>query len=107
VNLKRSLPFFALIAGVLIFGIAYPPPQTERSITVSQTQRQRPALTIDINSASAELLSLLPSVGMATAKRIVAYREKKGRIKSLRELESIEGLGRRRVEKFRPYVSIR
>jgi competence ComEA-like helix-hairpin-helix protein len=64
----------------------------------SQPRRDRPA--IDVNSATAEELSLLPGVGRLAAERIVAHRESNGRFSSLREIEAVEGFDTGRVLRF-------
>lgn len=50
---------------------------------------------IDINESPWYELLLLPKVGEAKAKAIVAYREKYGRFESLDELSRIDGIGKK------------
>jgi competence protein ComEA len=64
----------------------------------SRPRGDRPA--IDVNSATAEELSLLPGVGRLAAERIVAHREAHGRFSSLREIETVEGFDTGRVLRF-------
>ena len=48
---------------------------------------------IDINWASQEDLVKIPSIGPATAKRILAYRKENGKFQNLEELQNISGIG--------------
>jgi competence protein ComEA len=61
---------------------------------------------LNLNSASAEQLELLPGVGPAMAAKIIAARQKKGGFKSIEELDEIPGIGAKTVEKLRPLVTV-
>jgi competence protein ComEA len=66
-----------------------------------------PAVTeaININTASAEQLVVLPGVGPTIAARIVDYRQRHGFYRSIDELEHIQGISTRMVEELRPLVT--
>lgn len=63
-------------------------------------------LPLSINTASARDLELLPGIGPALARAIVAYRRRCGRIESLQELRAVRGIGRRRMEALRPWLCL-
>ena len=65
-----------------------------------------PASPIDLNSATAEELDVLPGVGPATATAIVAYREEHGRFGSVEELLEVRGIGDAKLEQLRPLVRV-
>lgn len=60
---------------------------------------------ININFATAEELTKIPGIGEKTAEKIIAYREKRGRIKSLNELLEIEGIGEKKLEKIKEFIT--
>lgn len=67
---------------------------------------ERPAAGVNLNSAgSAELVSV-PGIGPVMAGRILAYRRKSGRFRSVDELIRVRGIGPRTLEKIRPYLRI-
>ncbi len=64
-------------------------------------------LSLDINAASADELELIPGVGMQTARAIVAYREKHGRITDVAELGMVPGLGKKKLHALRDWVYVK
>ena len=61
---------------------------------------------LDLNHAGADELSRLPGVGPGLAQRIVAARETDGRFASVDDLRRVRGLGRARLERLRPLISV-
>ena len=63
------------------------------------------AQVINVNTASAEQLQLLPRVGPALAARIVEHREQNGPFKAPTDLMLIKGIGEKSFEQLKPYVA--
>jgi competence protein ComEA len=61
---------------------------------------------VNINSASAEELALLPRVGPAVAGRIIAFREENGKFEATEDLMLVRGIGERTYELLKPFVTI-
>lgn len=61
---------------------------------------------INVNTASADELTMLPGIGTETAKRIIEYRTKYGIFYSLDELTKVKGIGENTVEKLKPYATV-
>ena len=61
-------------------------------------------LRLDVNSASADELELLPSVGPALAAKIVADRAARGPFKCVADLDRVSGIGPATLEEIAPYV---
>lgn len=71
---------------------------------------ERPAPTIarrlNINTATAAELELLPEVGPKLAAAIVRYREINGPFKSVVDLDHVKGVGSKTLAKLAPLVSV-
>lgn len=65
-----------------------------------------PTARLDLNSASAAELELLPGIGPALAGRIVEHRTKNGRFRSVADLDSVRGVGPRILERVRGFVFV-
>ncbi len=61
---------------------------------------------VNINTADAGALSLLPGVGPSTAGRIVEFRTENGEFESATDLMLVRGIGERTFERMRSYVTI-
>jgi len=62
---------------------------------------------VDVNMASAPLLSYVAGIGPKLAKRIVEYRDANGRFKKRTELCEVSGLGRKAFEQAAGFLRIR
>lgn len=62
---------------------------------------------VDLNSASASLLSYVAGVGVKVAQNIIAYREKNGYFTSKSQLLKVKGLGAKAYEQAAGFVRIK
>jgi competence protein ComEA len=60
---------------------------------------------VNINTAGAEQLQLLPRVGPALAERIIEFREAHGPFGSVDELVAVKGIGETSLDKLSPFVT--
>ena len=61
---------------------------------------------VNINSAGADQLALLPRVGEKAAERIIAYRTEHGPFKKASDLMQVKGIGAKTFERLSPYVTV-
>ncbi|HKH48823.1 MAG TPA: helix-hairpin-helix domain-containing protein [Thermoanaerobaculia bacterium] len=61
---------------------------------------------VNINSANAEQLALLPRVGPSVAQRIVDFRKENGPFKSPEDLMLVQGIGEKTYQLLKPYLAV-
>lgn len=81
------------------------PPQTE--ITAPATQPDPFGEKLNINTATLEQLARLPGIGEVIAGRIVEFRRENGPFQSIEELTDVEGIGEKRMDELREYITVR
>jgi len=71
------------------------------------TAAGKPAPTgkVNINTATAQQLTVLPGVGEKLAARIVDYRQKSGGFKTVSELMNVQGIGEKNLAKIQSYLT--
>jgi len=106
------------IAVVLWIGWPAPrvdPPaiQSERSVATPAavppplaSAPSAPAARVNLNRAGVEELEILPDVGPVLAARIVEWRRRHGRYRTVDDLRAVKGIGKTRLERLRPLVTV-
>ena len=61
---------------------------------------------VNLNTASAEELSLLPGVGPSRARAIIELRQQRGGFKRVEDLLEVKGIGESSLAKLKPYLAI-
>lgn len=62
---------------------------------------------LNLNTATADQLILLPGVGPSKAERIVAFRAKHGPFKRVADLRRVKGFGYRSLKKLEPFLDVK
>jgi competence protein ComEA len=108
--LKRRFSWLVVLVGVVAFfsysttlhakskGASQKAVSAAKSVGVSNP--------LDVNSATAEELQVLPGIGPKIAERIVKYREKHGPFSSVEDLTKVKGIGEKKLDKVRPFVKV-
>jgi competence ComEA-like helix-hairpin-helix protein len=68
--------------------------------------KKPPAHPININTASAAELEQVPGIGPVTAQKILDTRKSYGAFKSVDDLQAIKGIGQKRLDKMRKYLTV-
>jgi competence protein ComEA len=69
-------------------------------------KKKPPAKPVNINTATSEELQQVPGIGPATASKILQMRKSYGAFKSVDDLLAIRGLGQKRLDKMRKYLTV-
>ncbi|MFN0158385.1 MAG: ComEA family DNA-binding protein [Bacteroidota bacterium] len=85
------------------------PPQTEQpKAQASLSKPESPPMlgSININTATKAQLMQLPGIGEQYAERIIIHREDFGLFASVDDLRKVKGIGKKRLEKMRPFITL-
>lgn len=63
--------------------------------------------SVNINTASKEQLMRLSGIGESFALRIIQYRAEHGPFASIADLEKVRGIGPKKLERLRPFVTVK
>ncbi len=61
---------------------------------------------VNINTASAEKLEQLPGIGSSTAAKIIEYREKYGKFKTIEDIKNVSGIGNSKYEAIKDFIYV-
>jgi competence protein ComEA len=61
---------------------------------------------VNINKADLKILTSLPGIGIKTAEKIIQLRDKKGRFSKIEDLLDVKGIGTKKFEKLKNFITI-
>ena len=77
------------------------------AIYASNPTVEIPAIVkLDINLATVDELIIIPGIGEATAKNIIAYRTKVGRFYRMEDLLNVKGIGLKQLDEIKKYAKV-
>ena len=105
--LRKDLPLGADAKSYTV-NIAAGETQSGLDFGVKQASLTFPAgpQPINLNTATALELQQVPGIGPATADKILKMRKSYGLFKSVDDLRAIKGIGPKRLEKMRKYITV-
>ena len=62
--------------------------------------------TVNVNTATADQLQLLPGIGESRARAVIEMRKQRGGFKSVAELTDVKGIGEAALAKLRPFARV-
>jgi len=111
-NFNRIIRCLSVVIVVMLIALpviaAEPaaPQQQEPAKAAAPPAKKVPGLEgqININTAKAEQLVLLPGVGKKTADAIIEYRTKNGNFKAVDDIAKVKGIGAKKLEQIKSYI---
>ncbi len=109
-NTAPSILGFAGLALLAFFATssAYAAPARASKPIAARLHGQSPRApvtgTVNVNTATAKELALLPGVGKSTAERIIAVRARRP-FSKLRHLRRVRGIGKKRALALKPFIT--
>ncbi|MFI5058799.1 MAG: ComEA family DNA-binding protein [Candidatus Acidiferrales bacterium] len=76
------------------------------AVASTATTKKPPLKPVNINAATSEELQQVPGIGPATAEKILQMRKSYGPFKSVDDLLAIKGIGKKRLDKMRKYLTV-
>ncbi len=96
--LRHRLFILRIFLALLALTVAIIPP--------ALAKKKPPAHPININTAGASELQQVPGIGPSTAQKILDTRKSYGRFKTVEDLLAIKGIGPKKLEKMRKYLTV-
>ena len=99
--MRKSLPIFFALCLISTLSVAAMPAENQPASDSSSG-----AGVVNINTADAAQLALLPRVGAKTAQRIVEYRTEHGPFAKTSDLLQVKGIGDKSFENLSGYLTV-
>src|SRR5229473_6339088 len=96
--MARRFPI-RLLSSFLFVGLIF-------AASVDAGKKKPPAKPVNLNTANSEELQQVPGIGPSTADKILQMRKSYGVFKSVDDLRAIRGIGKKRLEKMRKYLTV-
>lgn len=81
-------------------------PEAAKSDKVPKPEKPALPAKVNLNTATAAELELLPGIGPSLAQRIIDHRQKSGKFRTVAELDKVKGIGPKTIEKLKPLVTV-
>lgn len=77
----------------------------EKEPRISKKELKLREKSINLNTAGIDELISLPGIGQSTAEKIIEYRNKKGKFKNVKDIMNVKGIGEKKFEKIKGYLT--
>ena len=89
-----------LAIGLMVFVICTSGPVAAEAANAVEAEK------ININTAPADELMLLKGIGKVNANKIIEYRDRQGRFKTIEDLMKVPGIGKKTFEKNKDRIIV-
>jgi len=94
-----------LVDGMKVY-VPYKVGRDSSSIQGVSQKEGKDTLVVNVNMASQKELESIPGIGPVLASRIIEYRNSHGPFSSYEDLLNVSGIGKKTLEKIKPYIQV-
>lgn len=103
----KILAAIGLVLIAAVFIVIALTPLSGRMVFKNESVTARQSFSkVNINTAPADELALLPSLGEKRAEAIVEYREEHGKFKTAEEIKNVKGIGESIFEEIKDKITV-
>jgi competence protein ComEA len=106
IDIESTTVYYLLAMTLALRKIVFPALLVCVLAAAATANKKPPAAPVNLNAATSEELQLVPGIGPATAEKILQMRKNYGAFKSVDDLLAIKGIGPKRLEKMRKYLTV-
>ncbi|TES91324.1 MAG: helix-hairpin-helix domain-containing protein [Candidatus Cloacimonadota bacterium] len=103
-DFKKKIEEERIKEEVIDYNLSLPEQEETRTLTKKKEPLKG---KININSAGFNELQRIPGIGPAYSKKIIEYRKKHKGFKNIAEIKRIKGIGEKKFEKMKNYITIK
>ncbi len=78
-----------------------------KGVIVSEETQENSNISVNINKATQTELEELPGIGPSIAIKIIEYRNKNGKFKSIDDIKNVTGIGENKFEKIKDFIKVK
>jgi len=86
--------------------LSSPPPDTQPAQRTNSLDAEIPGEIININTSTADELTVLPGIGPSLAEKIVTYREGHGQFKAIEDIMDVPGIGPAKFDQMKDLIAV-
>lgn len=75
-------------------------------VTAATLNAQPSAPKVNVNTATAAQLQLLPGIGTVIAQRVIEYRTQHGQFRQASDLMQVKGIGAKKLAALQPFIAL-
>jgi len=90
---------------LVLLSLSLVPALLNRTAPADTDRHNEYVFLLDINTAPAAELQLLPGIGEKLSQSIISYRQENGQFQQHSELQNVKGIGIKRLTAMRPFLA--
>ncbi len=105
--MKKVFGMTLVIALAMVLGSFTPAQAATRSTKQKVNAVHQHGQVVNINTASVDQLTTLKGIGPKKAQAIIAFREKNGKFRTIKDIMLVKGIGQKMFNKMKPFIRVK